>query len=387
MSSFNQRILLHVTMLAGNDQEAAKKANETYYRINNILDGNEQLPNLREICNYCDKVNSELSVYIRNRCTAIKKKSSIFNPSINKAKSILNIVESSERRKIRIILYPGERRYIDDLTMKETTHNMIIQFVKDDSNFFPCEPHKHPPSFYQPCSSGENALRYLEALLIDACLCHYLGISDVAYHHDDKQHISKEKVLFLKELNQSGDLKFLSECAQDMVKYAASNLNESTPYISFLSIFTIAPLDKLNEKDFFLFEDYCTLWSHFQRWYFDRHGRLFSKQKPIYNPLKTVLDRNKYQGQISPKEIEEKIKELINSNINRIDNPPFGVESRFALIIIKRVYTKNLVANQFDALFSGKLHQSKWDIVYWKDLSKYKNIMQYLEVIPIIISE
>lgn len=387
MISNNHRILLHITMLAGDDPVATRKADATYYRFNNILDGNGQLPSITEICDYCDGVNRKLGAYIRNKCLDVNKEDIVFKPPVTNARSMLNIIDSSERRKIRILLYPGKRNDIDDLSMQETTHNMIVEFKSVLTSFCPTEPHANPPSFYQPCASEEIALRYLEALLVDACICHYLGISDVAYHHDDKQRISSEKVLFLKELIHKGQLEFLSASAQRLVKYVASKINESTPYISFLSIFTIAPFDVFDGNEFFFFEDYCSLWSKFQRWYFDRYGRLFSKQKPIEDPLKTVFDRNKYQGQISQTEIVNKIKELLESPICRIPNPPFGNESRFAIIIIKRMPSSYATTDRFDALFSGKLHQSKWDIVYWGDLEKYEKIMPYLEIVPVMISE
>lgn len=383
----NHRILLHITMLAGNDPIATRRADATYYRFNNILDGNEQLPSIAEICDYCDDVNRELGAYIRNNCLDVIKEDTVFKPSITNSRNMLNIIDSSKRKNIRILLYPGRRDDIDDLNMQETTHNMIIQFKDVLTNFCPTEPHANPPSFYQPCASEEIALRYLEALLVDACICHYLGISDVAYHHDDKQRISSEKVLFLKELIREGQLGFLSASAQHLVEYVASKIDETTPYISFLSIFTIAPFDILEGAEFFFFEDYCSLWSKFQRWYFDRHGRLFSKQKPIENPLQTVFERNIYQGQISQTEIVNKIKELLDTSICRATNLPFENESRFAVIIIKHKPHSLAATKQFDALFSGKLHQSKWDIVYWGDLERYKNVMPYLEIVPIMISE
>lgn len=382
----DHRILLHITMLAGNDPIATKKSDATYYRFNNILGGNGQLPSIAEICDYCDDVNRKLGAYIRNKCLDVSKEDTVFKPPITNSRNMLNIIDSSERKNIRILLYPGRRDDIDDLNMQETTHNMIIQFKDVLTSFCPTESHANPPSFYQPCVSEEIALRYVEALLVDACICHYLGISDVAYHHDDKQRISSEKVLFLKELIREGQLGFLSASAQRLVEYVTSKIDETTPYISFLSIFTIAPFDVLEGTEFSFFEDYCTLWSKFQRWYFDRHGRLFSKQKPIENPLETVFDRNKYQGQISPTGIVNKIQELLNTPICRATNFPFENESRFAIIIIKHK-PKSTATEQFDALFSGKLHQSKWDIVYWGDLERYKNVMPYLEIVPIMISE
>lgn len=387
MSKSNHRILLHITMLSGNDRAASRKADATYYRFNNVLGGNGRLPNIAKICAYCDGVNRELGAYIRNQCFDIDKQNVLFEPPETRNNSLLNKFGRSKRRKIRIMLYPGRRDDIDGLNMQETTHNMIVQFNDTSSCFCATEPHSNAPSFYQNCISTDMALRYLEALLVDACICHYLGISDVASHHDDKQRISKEKVLFILELAKKTNLNYLSHNGQRLVKYVSEQINDTTPYISFLSIFTIAPYDVYSGEEFWFFEDYCSLWSEFQRWYFDRHGRLFSKNKPIKNPLDTVFYRNKYHGQISRNEITSKIIELQEKHSHRMSNPPFKEESRFAIIIFKHVPEGVAMTSQCDALFSGKLHQAKWDIVYWGDLGRYKSVRSYLEVIPIMIVE
>ena len=284
MSSDNHRILLHILMPSGDDPEATKKVDSTYLRFNNVLIGNGQLPNISKICDYCDSVNEKLGAYIRNRCLDIRKEDTIFEPSVNKPNSMLNVIENSERKKIRILLYPGKRNDIDNLNMSETTHNMIIQFNQDQSCFRATDPHANPPSFYQTCNSEENALLYLEGLMVDACICHYLGVSDVAFHHDDKKRISSEKVIFLRELSEKENLNFLSLGAQKLVRYVATQLSETTPYISFLSIFTIAPMDLFKEESYdsrAYFEDYCDLWSEFQKWYFDRYDRVFSKKEKL----------------------------------------------------------------------------------------------------------
>lgn len=400
MSNNNHRILLHITMLSGNDKKATRMVDSTYLRINNVLSGSGQLPNIAKICDYCDSNKSDLGPYIRNRCLDIRKEDTVFEPRVNKTNSILNVVEHSERKKIRIVLYPGERTDIDDLNMDETTHNMIVQFDEVDSWFRVTEPHTNPPSFYQICGSEKIALLYLEALMVDACICHYLGVSDVAYHHDDKQRISSEKVLFLREISKNNRLKMFSSPAQKLIKYVASQMNDSTPYISFLSIFTIAPLDVFkedsyngldtnNEYDFYdilsYFDDYCALWSEFQKWYFDRYGRLFFKGQKVENPLNKVFNRNKYKGQISPSEIARKLEEIKKKEIRKISNPLFGLELRYAVIVLKHMPDKSTKIEQIEPLFVGQLHQSKWDIIYWGDIGKYYHILQNLEIVPFII--
>lgn len=388
MSSNNQRIFLHISMPSGKDSETTKKVDSTYLRFNNVLMGDEELPNISKICDYCDNVNAKLGAYIRNRCLDIRREHTFFEPGLNKPNSMLNVIESSERKKIRILLYPGERDDINDLNMRDTTHNMIIQFDHSQNCFRATDPHANPPSFYQTCNSEENALLYLEALMVDACICHYLSVSDVALHHDDKQRISSEKVLFLRELVERKDTAFLSLGGQKLVEYVAEQLTDTTPYISFLSIFTIAPMDCFpNVCCNFLayFEDYCRLWSEFQIWYFDRHGRVFSKKRKITNPLETIFDRNKYEGQISLCEIIKKLQNILCTFSCKTFNKPFGLELRYAVVIIKHLPESEEKKQRFNALFSGQLHQAKWDIVFWKDIEKYDNIMSYLEIVPFMI--
>ena len=374
--------------MMSDDAFAERKAEATYLRMNNILDKNGQFPNITSICNYCDKVNKELGAYISNKCLDISKANTYFDPKVHKTNSILYSVESSKQKNIRILLYPGKRSDIDDLNMSETTHNMIVQFKPSSFHFIASEAHKNPPCFYQLCKSEEIAILYFEALLVDACMCHYLGVSDVAYHHDEKQLISKEKVMFLREISGNGDLDFLSTGARKLVKYVNEHLDNTTPYISYLSIFTIAPFDvfKIKEKDIFpYFEDYCRLWEHFQKWYFKKHGRLFIQKTKIENPLNNLFYRNKYQGQISPIEIETNINDLLSKDIDEKPNPPFESECRYAVIIIKRMpETRDKVA-QFEALFSGQLYQAKWKIIHWSELEKYDDILSYIEVVPFII--
>lgn len=390
MTSTNQRILLHILMPSGNDPDATKKVDSTYMRFNNALIGNEQLPNITNICQYCNKVNPTLGAYIRNRCLNIRKEDTIFEPSITKPNHMFNGINSSDRKYIRIILYPGDRKDIKELNMSDTTHTMIVQFNLDDTCFKATEPHKKPPSFYQVCNSEETALLYLEGLIVDACICHYLGVSDVALHHDDKQRISFEKVIYLKELAKKDNIEFLSESGQQLVKFVAKQLCDSTPYISFLSIFTIAPKDLFRKEVgnvLSYIEDYFKLWSAFQKWYFDRYGRLFSKSKEIENPIEKVFKRNKYQGQISPKEIANKIDDILKNPIQKITNAPFGLELRYAVIIIMHLPDTSSKIEQFETLFSGQLHQAKWDIIYWGNIEKYNNILSYLEIVPFMIGE
>ena len=110
-----------------------------------------------------------------------------------------------------------------------------------------------------------------------------------------------------------------------------------------------------------------------------------SADRKIENPLETIFNRNKYQGQISPNEIVNKIGDILNTPSSKVSNDPFGLEFRYAVIIIKHMPDTLSKTQQFEALFSGQLHQAKWDIIYWGDIEKYDDIISYLEVVPFMI--
>lgn len=389
MNSENKRILLNITVFPGDDDFANEMADATYYRLNNILSGDEQFVNVSKMCNECEKVNKKLSTYIRNRCFSLMKKDTVFSPEEHKVNSIFNVVENSKRKNIRILLYPGARTDISALKMNEATHNMIIQFAKDVENFIPTEVHDNPPSFYQVCSSEDVAILYSEALLVDSCMCHYLGISDVAYHHDDKKRISEAKVTFLcKYSNNEEFLKLFSYDAQKLIKHVASKLSKKIPYISFFSIFNVAPYDLVenyNPSEFPYFNDYCILWKKFQEWYFLKYKRVFYKNIEIVNPLDDVFNRNKYHGQISPSKIKKAIEEIFLNPPIFIEDKPFGIEYRFAVVVLRHTPEDSKSIAQLEALFPGEIYQSKWDIVYWGDIHKYCNKGFDFEVVPFLI--
>ena len=385
MCNINRRYLIKIIMNSSSDSNATTKINNLYFRLNDIIVRDDPWLCISDICDECNKNDQVLGALIRNRCLDLTRSAQIYIPNVNKATS--NIPEA-ERKNIRILLYPGARDNIEGLNLRETTHNMIIEFDNVETYFVASEKHRTPPSFYQRCISEEIALLYIESLLVDSSMCHYLGISDVAQHHDEKQHISKEKVQFLKEIVANKDLTFLNVCARELVTYVASKIDENTPYISFLSIFTIAHMDVYNKglpKAITYFEEYCKLWSRFQKWYFNKHGRLFDKEHPINNPRDTVLHRNTYKGQVSPSEFQNRIIELINNPAQKSETVLFGSEYRYALIIITHNPEDEKTYEQINVLFPNKIHPAKWDVVYWDELKKYKNIISYLEIVPIII--
>lgn len=386
MNNSNNRMLLRVTVHPAENAEIEGKNRNVFFKINNILTGREQLPSVSKICKICDENNSKLGAYIRNECSSLENKSIVYaRQPDNPNSGIINIIEPVERKNIRVMLFPNTGEDIDSLRIPESTHNMILRFCDNIPNFCAAETHASPPSFYQRCSSEENALLYLEALLIDACMCHYLGVSDVACFHDEKQHISSEKVQFLREFVKSSGFTTLNNGAQNLIRNTVALLTESTPYISFFSIFTIANLDFLPDNKFLFFDQYCKLWKYFQIWYFNKHGRYFTTETQIENPLNTVFYRNKYQGQISPPEISDRIKQYVNNPSNRYEDGFLGKESRYAVVILKHLPENKIEEGQLQALFSGNLHQAKWNIIYWGDLEKYEKHIHNLEIIPFII--
>lgn len=389
MNNEFSKLLLHITILNGKNNKAKHLVDDTYYLINNILNGNQQLPNWESLYNYCNLTGAkELGIFIRNQCYALQKQDSLFFEALP-AKTIFSNIDQANKKNIRILLYPGERESLCDLNMSETTHNMIIQFITSDQCFFATEPHPYVPSFYQPCSSIDTALCYLEALIVDSCLCHYLGISDVAFKHDTKQQISREKINFLLEMSQTNHFDFLSLESRELIEYAISQTDITTPYISLFSLFTIAIRDKYHTTDASpYFEDYFKLFVRFQKWYFYMHGRLLTKSQPFNDILKDILKRNKYNGQISPNLFESKINELYKKKesglIKQSQNPPFGIEDRWAIIIIKSTPSGKEL-EKYKALFSGNIHPAKIALVQWSELFKFKAFFHNLEIIPIIV--
>lgn len=402
MSGSYRRIVLHIGMYPEKNPTAAKKAETTFLRLNNILSGAGCLPNINAI--YANCTDKKLGAYIRNESLNIKKEDTFFDPTEKTPNSLLNVITHSDRVKIRVLLYAGERADISNLKLLETTHTMIIQFAETKPFFRATEPHENPPVFYQVCSSEEVALLYIEALLVDACLCHYTRVSDAAPHHDEQQSISFEKIQFLQEICGSGKMDFLSPAAQKLVTYVASCLDETSPYISFFSIFTIAPRDlyDTDKSDYMLsyFNDYCNLWSHFQKWYYLKHGRVFSKDIEIGDVFHTIFDRNTYQGQISPDGVAEELNKVIETlakkkggeqrnetDITNIDPSGYQCwsENLYAFVIIRHLPNDSNKRAIFNSLFSGKLYQAKWKIIHISELEKFEQIRFDLEIVPFII--
>lgn len=272
MSIENERFLVLVTPYPKAQFDEQEKSDLTFYRVNNTLSLENEFKTAKSVCEYCDGFRAELIPKIRDVCYSIKNKPMLYNVQSKKINSRINrTLNGTEKKKLRVVLYPGNRRDIKDLNIDEATHSMIVQFSDSKFLFKSSEPHEHtPPLFYQVCNTVDTAIKYIEALLIDACMCHYMRISDAAIHNSDKQKISKDKVKFLKNNHHSNTLNNLSPEAKKMIKYVCEQLNDDTPYVSFLSIFTIASIDNgfndnMEENINHFFADYYELWKQFQK--------------------------------------------------------------------------------------------------------------------------
>lgn len=392
MKRESAKLLLHITVLPESDEEARSFVDDIYFCIKNALRGYQEMPNVESFCQFCDaKGGKRLTNDIRNQIYQMKKQGVFLWLEKRKTPGRhLRGIDGPSKKDIRVLLYPGDRENISDLNIRETTHNMIIEFVRSGERFFASEPHNNPPSFYQKCSSVNTALCYLEGLIIDSCLCHYLGISDVAVKHDQKQRISRDKIDFLVDLSRSDDYQRLSIEAQGLISNVISKMTAVTPYISLFSIFSVAVQDLSDEARVEnYYDDFLVLFKLFQKWYFEKNGRLFSKDGFAQDALKSVFNRNTFQGQISPVSFDGKINEqcekLRKGLISQTDNPPFGVEERWAVIVVKHTPVGSDETKTFRSLFSGAIHPATVNIIPWSDLELYRPIEHRIQVLPIHI--
>lgn len=284
------------------------------------------------------------------------------------------------------MLYPGAESDVENLKLPEATHNMIIRFDKSAEAFSPVVPHANTPNFYQLVASDKIASLYIEALLVDASMCHFIGISDAAMHHDEKQNISHDKVEFLLEYVNSRTFENdgYSDQGANLIKYATRKLSAYVPYISFLSIFTIASLESNKEIDSIkqFFKDYCILWQAFQRWYYVKHQRMLSKNSCSVDAIKQLFDRNKYNGQISFEAAQTQIQSILNAEIVDEATTVLGSRNRYAFVILKSIPNTNRQKAILDSLFKGQIHQATWVIVSWNKLKDFAMVNEFIEIIP-----
>lgn len=392
MKKVYSKLLLHVITLPKKNEIAGHFVDDIYACLQNALVGYRKMPNVKSLCKYCNDIGGKnLANDIRNQFDHLVNQDTFFYlDDENKSKRYFSNIDSSNKKNIRVLLYPGDRENISDLNMSETTHNMILQYTQSSEKFFATEKHQNPPSFYQKCNSVKTALCCLEALIVDSCLCHYLGITDVAVKHDQKQKISRDKIDFLIELVQGENFKYFTPQAQQLINYVLSKVTSSTPYISFFSIFSVAVQDVFKEtKVEPYFEDFFKLFYLFQKWYFEKNGRLFHKDTFTQDSLRSIFNRNPYQGQISSVSfdamIQEKCEKINKGLIAQIPLPPFGVEERWAVVVVAHMPATEKEERIFRSLFSGPIHQATVNIIPWNERSKYNLIINRLKVLPILI--
>lgn len=384
MSNSDKRILLLVTPLSPNNYTKQGSAESVYCSFENSLRPLQSLLTAKGICSYCQENRKELENIVKDVYDGITNESKLYNTHKQTTNSILNEIE---RTKLRIILYSGERSDIAELNVHEATHNMIIQFDDTIEDFKATEPHKYsPPSFYQVCNSVEIAIRYIEALLIDAGMCHYTGVSDAAMHHDDKQGISKDKVDFLKQICKKEINVPISTPARKLIEYVCSKFDAQTPYISFLSIFTIASNNdkSLEENIKSFFPDYEVLWQYFRVWYYKKMNLLFTENSTTEEAVKKGFNRNVYQGQISFSDASNRIlDEILLIKKAKEQNDEKEIH-RYVFVILRNVPSGELF-QICNSLFEGQIHQTKWRLIKRERLKDYEPINAYIETIPVLL--
>lgn len=210
----------------------------------------DRMPSAKNVYKYCADNNESISKILDEACGKFEIRQRANHEKAN------SIISSEDKKYIRVMVYSDDTTDLKDLKLDAATHTMIIRFDNtSNAQFMATEPHENYPIFYQNCCSTTVAIRYIEALLIDSCMCHYMAVSDAAMHHDEKQRISSEKVQFIKELVNDTNFNCFNEEVKSLIKYVAGKFKDNTPYISFFSIFTIPTKDlgmddDLKNKDF-----------------------------------------------------------------------------------------------------------------------------------------
>lgn len=393
MSEKNIRYLLAVMVIPEGNANNRKYVSTIASKLGNVLNQYRQTPNAQAIFNYCEKNNDVMEGFIEKDFLRLSIESVGFNPTKDKPNNMFNTIETSEKGKVRVMLYPENKSDVNLLKLPEATHNMIIRFDSSADQFMAVEPHVYTPSFYQPVANDIIASLYIEALLVDASMCHFIGVSSAALHHDDEQNISHEKVQFLFDFVNSNEIdnSDLDADGKALIKYVVNKLTPNTPYISFLSIFTIASIEyfkkeRIEEAAFeSYFSNYCKLWCRFQRWYYQKHGRILSKENCSQDVILNLFDRNKYQGQISPEAAQAEIQNKLAGK--RTSSKILGSEGLYAFIILKNVPNSREHQATCKSLFSGQLHQSIWAIKPWDELVCFVPIKEFIEVVPLILDK
>ena len=389
MKNDNSRYLLEVITLPETNLLSDIEADSTAFLLSNALNEYSQTPNAKAVCGYFLKRQPKLANYIYRAYNNFSISTIYHEPAKDKPGSILNAFESSQKGRLRVLLYPGDIKSIDEFKLPEATHNMIIQFDRYSPLFTAVKPHKHFPNFIQVVPSAEIAVLYIEGLLVDASMCHFIGISDAAMHHDDKQRISEDKVHFLFESVVSSQLEKwkISEKGILLIRDVVNQLDHTTPYISFFSIFTIASkcfrtdINKNGELEDF-FTDYCILWEHFQDWYYRKYNRIIDSNESISSAINNLFDRNTYKGQMSAEAVESELHALVTNHKKSNVSSVLGWSNRYAFAILRNVPNNPDHLKKLESIFSGQIHQAKWKIMSCREIDKLSDLNVYFEFIP-----
>lgn len=394
----NSRLVISITNRCIGNSIEQEIVDDIKYALTNSLHIFSQTPNIAAIRQYCDS-HAEMDGFANEELLTASIEPVYFEPTEESANAIFNTIEASDKTKLRGMVYPALKKDLSELKVSEATHYMILN-IECNSNdaFCAAEPHPFYPCFYQSFRDVTTGIAYIESLLIDSAMSHFFGISDAAPQHPDKQAISQEKVRFIRDYTARAT-EGLNDSAKDLVKVAGSLMNNDTPYISLLSIFTVLPMDKqasLPKEKYvsIYFGDYCHLWLNFQKWYYEKHNRLLSTSTNLSSAFQNIFIHSKYKGQISPEEAIAAMKKTIsntaNSNLHSNESPQqepsvLGWTNRYAFVIVRSIPRDPDLRIQISTLFSGQLHPAKWRIIPWNRHRDYRALYDYLEFIPFMI--
>lgn len=387
----NKRFVVHFTPIEQGDRFAQRESSIAFARINNILAGNTIFPNFEKICHALSNIDSALSAYIRKEFSRLCYQDILFDKRKQDSGRVFNNIQDSDRKYIRAIFQQGSAADVDFIQLNGATHNMIVRFEKSSQTFQPTLRHKNPPSFYQICSSSNTALLYLEALVMDACMCHYYGVSDAAMRKIDQQRISSDKVRFMLHLAQSCELQQLSEAAQKCIVYAANNLASDTPYISFFSVFSIVPEDieigmTRKQWESIFASEYCKLWKLFQKWYYSFYGKIITQNSDYQYAYQSIFNNSIYSGQISEYDSQKEIQRIFDEDDNQ-DNTSSSESGRYVFVIISHVPSVQQTFDNLGQLMRKEIHQAQWRVIPFSDISIYQDYLPYLTFVHFMIDK
>lgn len=316
---------------------------------------------------------------------------SIENVTINDTKDINKRISEKIRNEsnLRIVFLSGRNADTDKFYNSNASHIALI--IIDPGQTFHVEKHKVSHIFYQFIPTVELAELFINGVILDSTLCHLLGLCEIAQRTIDRQKISHEKVEFLKSANLLELLEKydVNENHIKTIEAFANNLNNDTPYISFLMIFSdyllsqnIESIRTRREQESDVLHSYVCLWKVFRQWYFDKHHRSIKKTYTLDDIRSLINSIHKYYGQIGDKGLEKEIRGIITKQEK---NPPQLGVGRYYLVILRHTPKKELVIKQIQSIMGGiVLYQNKSVVKRKEDLDQFSNYEQlvyfYFEV-------